>query len=69
MFDIYVVYQQIQIHLMHRSLYEQQELFRLIGDNAADMIAVVDMSGRRLYNSPFCKQTSWRLICCAASQK
>ena len=57
MFDIYVVYQQIQIHLMHRSLYEQQELFRLIGDNAADMIAVVDMSGRRLYNSPSYQKT------------
>src|SRR5665213_3337517 len=41
LFDIYVVYQQIQIHRMHRQANEQQEIFRLIGENAADMIAVV----------------------------
>ena len=31
---------------------EQQEIFRLIGENADDMIAVVGTSGQRLYNSP-----------------
>src|SRR6266699_2110784 len=31
---------------------EREELFRLITENAADMIAVVDSDGRRLYNSP-----------------
>lgn len=57
LFDIYVVYQQLQIHRMHCKLYEEQELFHLIGENAADMIAVVDTSGRRLYNSPSYQKT------------
>ena len=52
LFDTYVVYQQLRIHRMHEQLDEQQEMFRLIGENAADMIAVVHASGRRLYNSP-----------------
>jgi PAS domain S-box-containing protein len=30
----------------------QNELFRLISENAADMIALVEVSGKRLYNSP-----------------
>ncbi len=51
LFDLYTVYQQLQIHRMRRRLFEREELFRLISDNAADMIAVVDMSGNRIYNS------------------
>jgi two-component system cell cycle sensor histidine kinase/response regulator CckA len=31
---------------------ELQEIFRLIGESAADMIAVVDTTGQRLYNNP-----------------
>src|SRR3984957_3266722 len=50
-FDIYTIYQQLQIHRMRNRLAEREELFRLISENAADMIAVVDMEGRRLYNS------------------
>jgi PAS domain S-box-containing protein len=30
----------------------QNELFRLVTENAADMIALVEVSGKRLYNSP-----------------
>jgi len=52
LFDIYIVYQQIQIHRVRRKLAERDELFRLISEHAADMIALVDMEGRRLYNSP-----------------
>jgi len=52
LFDIYVIFQQQQHCLAHRHLNEQYELFRLIGESAADMIAVVDMNGRRIYNSP-----------------
>jgi two-component system cell cycle sensor histidine kinase/response regulator CckA len=52
LFDIYVVYQQLRIHRMHLQLHGQQEIFRLIGENAADMIAVVHPSGQRIYNSP-----------------
>ncbi len=52
LFDVYVIYQQLQIHRVQALLTDQQELFRLIGENAADMIAVVDMNGKRLFNSP-----------------
>ena len=30
----------------------QNELFRIVSENAADMIALVEVSGKRLYNSP-----------------
>ena len=33
-------------------LIRSEERFRLIAENAADLIAVVDLTGRRLYNSP-----------------
>jgi len=51
LFDLYTVYQQLQIHRMRRRLTESEEIFRLISENAADMIAVVDAEGRRLYSS------------------
>src|SRR6202158_3248334 len=50
-FDIYTLFQQLQIHRMRRRLIRGEELFRLISENAADMIAVVDMEGKRLFNS------------------
>jgi PAS domain S-box-containing protein len=52
LFDIYTAYQHFQIQGVRRALVEREELFRLISENAADMIAVVDVEGRRLYNSP-----------------
>jgi PAS domain S-box-containing protein len=52
LFDIYVVYQQLYIYRIRRRLLEREELFRVITENAADMIAVVDKDGRRIYNSP-----------------
>ncbi len=52
LFDIYTVYQHFQIQAVRKQLIEREELFRLITENAADMIAVVDTAGRRLYNSP-----------------
>jgi two-component system cell cycle sensor histidine kinase/response regulator CckA len=51
LFDIYTVYQQLQIHRIRRQLIEREEVFRLISENAADMIAVVGVDGRRIYNS------------------
>jgi PAS domain S-box-containing protein len=50
-FDVYTVYQQLQIHRIRRQLMEREEIFRLISENAADMLAVVDMDGRRIFNS------------------
>jgi len=52
LFDIYTIYQQIQIYRIRHQLVQREELFRLISENAADMIAVVDAAGQRLYNSP-----------------
>jgi len=50
-FDIYTFYQQLQIHQIRRKLVQREELFRLISENAADLIAVVDMHNNRIYNS------------------
>jgi len=52
LFDLYAIYQQFQIYRMRHQLLQREELFRLISENAADMIAVVDANGKRLYNSP-----------------
>jgi two-component system, cell cycle sensor histidine kinase and response regulator CckA len=52
LFYVYVVYQQLQIYRMRRRLLQREEVFRLITENAADMIAVVDEQGQRVYNSP-----------------
>jgi two-component system cell cycle sensor histidine kinase/response regulator CckA len=52
LFDVYTIYQQLQIHRIRRRLIGREELFQLISENAVDMIAVVDTKGRRLYNSP-----------------
>lgn len=52
LFDIYTVYQHFQIQGVRKQLIEGEELFRLITENAADMIAVVNTQGERLYNSP-----------------
>lgn len=52
LFDIYTVYQHLQLQRMRRCLALREQLFRLITENAADMISVVDKEGRRLYNSP-----------------
>jgi len=52
LFDIYTVYQHRQLQRMRRQLADRDRLFKLISENAADMIAVVDKNGHRLYNSP-----------------
>src|SRR5271166_5451809 len=52
LFDFYAVYQNLQLHRIRRQLAERDQLFQLISENAADMIALVDNNGRRLYNSP-----------------
>jgi PAS domain S-box-containing protein len=51
LFDVYTFYQQLQIHRIRRKLIQREALFRLISENAADMIAVVDMDGKRIFNS------------------
>ena len=44
--------QYLWIFLAHRRSKKREALFRIITENAADMIALVDTKGRRLYNSP-----------------
>lgn len=51
LFDLYTIYQHLLIHRIRKQLVEREELFHLISENAADMIAVVDMTGKRLFNS------------------
>ena len=51
LFDLYIIYQHLLIHRIRKRLVEREELFHLISENAADMIAVVDMNGQRLFNS------------------
>ena len=51
-FDIYTLYQQRELQRIRRQLAEREHLFQLITENAADMIAVIDRNGQRLYNSP-----------------
>ncbi len=52
LFDIYTVYQQLQLQRIRRELIQRNQLFEVITENAADMIAVIDCAGNRLYNSP-----------------
>jgi PAS domain S-box-containing protein len=52
LFDIYTLYQHMQLQRLRRHLNERDQLFHLITDSVADMIAVVGPKGHRLYNSP-----------------
>ncbi len=52
LFNLYTIYQQIQIHRIRRQLSDQEQMFRLITENAEDLITVVDRKGKRLYDSP-----------------
>ncbi len=51
-----VFYQQFRIYRERRRSRNRDELFQIVTENAADMIALVDMKGRRLYNSPAYKK-------------
>jgi PAS domain S-box-containing protein len=52
LFDAYTLYQQVQLQRIRRELTQRNQLFEVITENAADMIAVIDGAGNRLYNSP-----------------
>lgn len=51
-----VVYQQFRMHRSQRESKKREELFQIVTENAADMIALVDVKGHRLYNSPAYKR-------------
>ncbi|MGB8990370.1 MAG: EAL domain-containing protein [Candidatus Sulfotelmatobacter sp.] len=46
------IYEEIRIYRIHRESKKREELFQIVTENAADMIALVDVKGNRLYNSP-----------------
>ncbi len=45
-------YQQWRVVQLRKNAVKREELFRVVAENAGDMIALVDVKGRRLYNSP-----------------
>ena len=49
---ILLVCQQWRLHQFRQQTVEREALFRIVAENAADMIALVDVKGHRLYNSP-----------------
>jgi diguanylate cyclase (GGDEF)-like protein/PAS domain S-box-containing protein len=51
-----LIAQQAWIYRARRNFAKRDELFRIITENAADMIALVDMKRKRLYNSPSYKR-------------
>ncbi len=49
---VLAVYQQFRMYQIRRESKKREELFQIVTENAADMIALVDVKGNRLYNSP-----------------
>jgi diguanylate cyclase (GGDEF)-like protein/PAS domain S-box-containing protein len=49
---VLLAYQQWRLYQLRKRTIQREELFRIVTENAADMIALVDVKGRRLYNSP-----------------
>jgi diguanylate cyclase (GGDEF)-like protein/PAS domain S-box-containing protein len=46
------VYQQFRLYQIHCHSRGREEIFQIVAENAVDMIALVDVKGHRLYNSP-----------------
>src|ERR1700688_5306425 len=53
---ILVLYLQLRINRIRQKSKKREELCQIVTENAADMIALVDVKGRRLYNSPAYKR-------------
>jgi len=53
---VLALYQQFRFYRIHHESKKNEELFKIVTENAADMIALVDVKGRRLYNSPAYKR-------------
>ncbi len=52
LFDLYTFYQQLQIYRIRCRLIQNEKMFQLICENAEDLVAIVDLNGNRIYNSP-----------------
>src|SRR5579872_7334172 len=53
---VFAMGEEIRIFIIRRESKKNEELFKIVTENAADMIALVDVKGRRLYNSPAYKR-------------
>ena len=53
---ILVIGEELRLYRANREFRKRDEIFQVVTENAADMIALVDMKGRRLYNSPSYKR-------------
>src|ERR1700675_2418281 len=51
-----LLYQEFRIYRIRQTSKQREELFKIVTENAADMIALVDVKGHRLYNSPAYKR-------------
>jgi uncharacterized protein (UPF0262 family) len=57
---VLVIVEELRLYKAHREFRKKDEIFQAVTESAADMIASVDVKGRRLYNSP--SQASARLL-------
>jgi diguanylate cyclase (GGDEF)-like protein/PAS domain S-box-containing protein len=53
---IFALCEEIRIYKIRQQMKKREELFQIVTENAADMIALVDVKGNRLYNSPAYKR-------------
>src|ERR1700757_4300379 len=53
---VLVIIEELRIYRAYREFRKKDEIFQVVTENAADMIALVDVKGRRLYNSPAYKR-------------
>jgi PAS domain S-box-containing protein len=53
---VLVIVEQLRIFKANREFRKKDEIFQVVTENAADMISLVDVKGRRLYNSPAYKR-------------
>jgi diguanylate cyclase (GGDEF)-like protein/PAS domain S-box-containing protein len=53
---VLVIGEELRLYRAYREFRKKDEIFQAVTENAADMIALVDVKGRRLYNSPSYKR-------------
>src|SRR6201993_1350788 len=53
---VLVIIEELRIYRAYREFRKKDEIFQVVTENAADMIALVDVKGHRLYNSPSYKR-------------
>ncbi len=53
---IVIIYEEVRAYRLRHESKKREELFQIVTENAADMIALVDVKGYRIYNSPAYKR-------------